>query len=172
MQEICFVIYCLTIKLMTMSIIRKNGGSRSRILSPRTSILTDFFDFDWPAADLAISDRTDTDWIPAANVKEGEKDFSVELSVPGYTRKDIHVEVDNNNVLRITGERKEEKKEEKDNYARREFTYGSFARSFQLPETKNETKIAAKCKEGVLTVELPKKEAAILKKTTKEIEIA
>jgi len=153
-----------------MSLIKTNGGLRTRSLFPKTSFLNDFFNSDWPVAEW--DNGSNSEWIPAANVKEEEKEFSVELSVPGYTKKDIHVEVDSNNVLRITGEREEEIKEEKDNYTRKEFSYGSFTRSFQLPETINEGNIVAKCKEGVLTVELPKKETAILKRKTKEISIS
>ena len=59
--------------------------------------------------------------MPAANVKEGGKDFFVELSVLGYAKKDIHVEVDNN-ILQITGEREDKSGEETDNYTRKEFS--------------------------------------------------
>ena len=137
---------------------------------PKTSFLNDFFDTDLPV-DWNNSNGFNSDWIPAANIKEAEKEFKVELSVPGYTKKDIHVEVDSNNALRIIGELNEEETEEKNNYTRREFSYGAFARSFQLPETVDEGKVSATCKEGVLTVELPKKETAILKTKTKEIEV-
>ena len=153
-----------------MSITKTNGELRTRSLFPKISDLKDLFN-----VDLSIpkwGNGLSTEWIPAANVKESENEFIIELSVPGYTKEDFHVKVDSNNVLRITGERKEETKEEKDNYTRKEFSYGSFTRSFQLPETVIEGEIAAKCKEGVLTLELPKKEVAIEKRKIKEIEIS
>ncbi len=150
-----------------MSLIRTSGGLRA---FPRTSFIDDFFNTEWPVFDW--DGKLSDSWVPAANVKEGEKEFAVELSVPGYAKKDIHVEVDSNNVLRITGERQEEAREESENYTRREFSYGSFSRSFQLPEAINDDKISAKCKDGVLKVELPKKETAILKEKVKEIEVA
>lgn len=155
-----------------MTLIKTNGGLRSRNLIPRTLLQDDFFNMDWPVFELGSNLDLSSDWIPAANVKEDEKEFIVELSVPGYEKKEIHVEVDNNNVLRISGERKNETKEETKNYTCKEFSYGSFSRSFQLPETVKEDKITAKCKDGVLKVELPKKEAAIINKKVKEIAIA
>lgn len=152
-----------------MTLVKKNGGLRTRSFFPRASFLDDFFSSDFPAFDLG--NGSSSEWIPAANVKEGEKEFSVELSVPGYAKKDIHVEVDNNNALRITGKREDESEEETDSYTRKEFSCGSFTRSFQLPETINEEKIVAKCNNGVLKIELPKMETAILQKKIKEIEI-
>ena len=156
-----------------MSLIKRNGNNglfNTGIFFPRNTLLNEFFDSDFPIA--TWSSEPNSEFIPAANIKEREKEFTLELSVPGYTKKDIHVEVDANNTLRITGQREEREKEEKENYTRREFSRGSFERTFQLPETVNENKIQAKCKDGVLTVDLHKKEAALLKNKTKEIQIA
>ncbi len=142
----------------------------TRNLFPSSSLLDDFFNGDWPA--LNWGSGPENTWVPAANVVEKEKSFEVELSVPGYEKKDIQVEVDSHNVLHINGEREDEVKEEKEDYTRREFSYGSFTRSFQLPETVDDEQIAAKCKNGVLKLELPKKDTALLKKKTKAIDIA
>jgi len=147
---------------------RTNGGLRTRSLFPRT-LADDFFA---PALDLFEGERLGYDWMPAANVREDEKNYTVELSVPGYTRNEIKVEVTDDNVLRISGEHKEESKEENENYTRREFSYGNFLRSFELPKSVTEEKIAAKVTDGVLRVVLPKSEMTISKKKTKEIKIA
>jgi HSP20 family protein len=155
-----------------MSLIRTNRGLRSRNLIPRTLFQNDFFDLDFPFFDAGMGDEFSSSFIPAANVREDEKEFTVELSVPGYQKKDIHVEVDSNNVLHINGKHEDEYNEENENYTRREFSRGSFSRSFQLPESIKEEKISAKCKDGVLRVELPKKESAIINKKVKEIAIA
>lgn len=155
-----------------MTLIKTSSGLRPRSLFPRTLIQDDFFNLDFPVFDLGNRLDLSTDWIPAANIKEDEKEFIVELSVPGYEKKEIHVEVDSNNLLRISGEHRDESKEETENYTCKEFSYGSFNRSFQLPESIKEDKITAKCKDGVLRVELPKKEAAIISKKVKEISIA
>lgn len=149
---------------------KTNGGLRTRSLFPRTLLSDDFFNLAWPAADF-FNGNGDTEWMPAANLKEDEKSFTVELSVPGYAKKDISVRVEDN-VLTISGERKEEKEEKKKNYTRQEFSYGSFSRSFELPEAVNDAKISATCTDGVLSVELPKTEVTISKKKVKEIPVA
>lgn len=154
-----------------MSLIKTNGGFRTRNLIPKTPFLDDFFTPEFPAFSWINDNNFDSNWMPDANIKEDKKEFVVELSVPGYEKKDIHVEV-NNNVLRISGEREDQLNEETENYTCREFSYGSFTRSFQLPETIKEEKITAQCNNGILSVELPKNETAILKKAVKEIEIA
>ena len=149
---------------------RTNGNLSRRGLFPRLSFLDDFFSEDWPSFDLGAD--FEKEWMPAANIVEKEKAFEVELSVPGYENKDIKVEVDENNVLHINGEHKEEKGEDKDNYTRKEFSYGSFNRSFQLPESVNEDNITAKCKNGVLQLKIAKKELPPAGKKTKQIDIA
>ena len=154
------------------SLTKTNGGVRTRSLFPRTLLSDDFFSLAWPEIDFFNGDGFDDKWMPAANLKEGEKSFTVELSVPGYTKKDIRVELSDNNILTISGERKEESKEKNKNYTRKEFSYGSFTRSFELPESVNDGKISAKCTDGVLFVELPKSEVTISKKKVKEIQIA
>ncbi len=151
-----------------MSLIKTNSGLWNKGLLPRTRFFDNFFDTSWPVFD---SETENMNWMPAANVKETDRMFEIELSVPGYTKKDIHMEM-NNDMLRITGEMKDEVKTKNDEYTRREFSYGSFTRTFHLPEFVKDDKITAKCKDGVLLVTLPKKEAAILKEKVKEIEIS
>jgi HSP20 family protein len=98
-------------------------------------------------------------WMPAVNIMERENDFKIDLAVPGLDKKDFNIEVENN-MLVVSGERKEEKLEEKDKVTKREFHYGSFKRSFTLPETADEEKINASYNNGVLTVSIAKKEEA------------
>ena len=150
-----------------MSLIKPTGGLWSKGLLPRNTFFDDFFT-DWPFAE---SDLERMKWIPAANVRETDNLFEIELSVPGYTKKDIHVEV-NNDMLRISGERKEEVKEENEKYTRKEFSYGSFSRTFHMPESVKDSEISAKCVDGVLMITLPKMETAILKEKVKEIKIS
>lgn len=151
---------------------KKNGELRTRSLFPRTLLSDDFFSFSWPGLNFFDGEKFSEEWMPAANLKEDEKSFSLELSVPGYTRKDIKVELDDNNLLTISGERKEEKKEEKKNYTRKEFSYGSFSRSFELPSQVDDKNISAKCTDGVLHIELPKSAVSISKSKVKEIAVA
>ncbi len=96
--------------------------------------------------------------IPAVNIKENDKNFEVEVAAPGMDKKDFKVEVENN-VLTISAEKREEKKEKKNNYSRKEFSYESFERNFTLPQNVVDAdKIKAKYENGILKIEIPKKE--------------
>lgn len=97
--------------------------------------------------------------IPAVNITENKDHFNVSLAVPGMKKDDFNIDIEGN-MLTISCE-KEEKKEEKDKrYTRKEFNYSSFSRSFTLPEDVNKEKIEAHYEDGVLKMNLPKKEEA------------
>ena len=97
--------------------------------------------------------------LPAVNVKETEDDYLVELAVPGLKKEDFKVEI-NEGVLTIAAERKTENEEKKEGYTRREFSYTNFTRRFTLPETADENNISASYNDGILAINLPKKEEA------------
>jgi HSP20 family protein len=97
-----------------------------------------------------------TAWAPAVDIYETENELVVKADLPDISEKDLDVRVENN-MLTIRGERKFEQKVKEDNYLRIERTYGSFSRSFSLPSTVNTEAIKAQYKNGVLTVELPKR---------------
>lgn len=98
--------------------------------------------------------------LPSVNIKENEDKFSVEMAVPGFSKSDFNIEL-NNNELTISSERKEENEQKEDGrYTRREFSYQSFRRSFTLPNTVDGEKISAQYKNGVLQVSIPKREEA------------
>ncbi len=96
-------------------------------------------------------------YAPATNIVENENSFRLELSVPGMEKEDFKVDVENN-VLTISAEKQEEKTEENKNFTRREFVYGNFSRSFVLPKSINADDIKAEYKNGILNIDLPKKE--------------
>jgi len=102
-----------------------------------------------------LSSRTSS--MPAVNIKENEKSFTLELAVPGIDKKDLKIET-NEDVLTISSETKNEVEDNKDGYKRKEFSYSSFCRSFYIPENVNRDKIGASYKDGILTVDLPKQE--------------
>jgi HSP20 family protein len=106
--------------------------------------------------------------IPAVNIKEDNDKFVLEMAAPGMKKNDFHISVEKD-VLTISSERKEEKEEKKDNYARREFYYNSFSRSFNLPESIDLENIKADYKNGILNIVLPKKEET---KVSREIKIS
>jgi HSP20 family protein len=94
----------------------------------------------------------------AVDIREEDDAFYVDAEVPGMSAEDVHVDVEKN-VLTIRGERKVETEESEGTYRRVERQYGSFSRSFTLPETVDADHINADLKEGVLALRLPKKEA-------------
>ena len=95
--------------------------------------------------------------MPAVNIKEDDKRFSLDLAVPGIDKKDLKIEI-SDDVITVSSEHKEEKEDNRDDYKRREFSYTSFCRSFYLPENVNKEKIDANYKDGILTIVLPKEE--------------
>lgn len=102
------------------------------------------------------------------NVKESGDSFDLELAAPGMSRDDFKINLDNR-VLTISTEKKSENEDKDDGYLRKEFGHYSFSRSFTLPDTVNEDEISAKYEEGILHVNLPKREEIVVK--PKQIEI-
>jgi HSP20 family protein len=95
---------------------------------------------------------------PATDVVEHEGEFVITVELPGMDAKDVDVKL-SNNVLTVTGEKKEEHEEKKKDYFLSERSFGSFRRSFQVPDSVETDKIDANFNKGVLTVSLPKSEA-------------
>lgn len=107
-------------------------------------------------------------WSPAINIREDKDNFYVEAELPGMTKEDIDLEVENN-VLSLKGERKLEETQEDENYHFVERSYGSFYRSFTLPRNVDPEGIGASYKDGVLYVTIPKKEEVKPKKVSIDI---
>lgn len=95
--------------------------------------------------------------LPAVNIREDEKQYALELAVPGIDKKDLRIDI-NEDVLTISSEAKQENEENKDGYKRKEFSYSTFCRSFSIPDDVTRDKIEASYKDGILTVSLPKQE--------------
>jgi HSP20 family protein len=107
---------------------------------------------------------------PAANIIENPESFQLDLAAPGMKKDDFKINLENN-ILTVSSEVEDEKLEEGKNYTRKEFSYGSFSRSFTLPKIIDLDKIRADYENGILKVLLPKKEEAKLE-IKKEIKIA
>ena len=103
--------------------------------------------------------NTNRPWAPAIDIFETENELVFKADVPDVDQKEIDVRVENQ-TLTISGERKFERKDQGKGYHRVERSYGNFARSFAVPNSFDTDKINAGFKNGVLTVTLPKKEAA------------
>jgi HSP20 family protein len=141
----------------------ENGLPNNQIIynTPFTGLMENFFGDDFLTKEYAS-------FVPSANVSEETDRFNLELSAPGFEKENFKI-VLNKGVLNISGEHKSEKEATEKNYTRKEYNYGSFQRSFTLPEEVNEDKIDAKYENGILKVVLPKKEGKI--QTAKEITI-
>jgi HSP20 family protein len=98
-------------------------------------------------------------WAPAVDIYETNDSFVVSADLPGLNKDEIQIDL-KDNTLTLKGEKKFEEKVSKDNYIRVERAYGSFVRSFTLPQNVDPEKIKAKYKEGVLEMTIPKKEEA------------
>lgn len=98
-------------------------------------------------------------FTPAVNVYEDQEGLELTAEVPGLEPKDVDLRIENG-VLTIRGERKLEREDRKENYLRVERSYGTFLRSFTLPPTVDTERVKAEYKNGVLRVQLPKREEA------------
>jgi HSP20 family protein len=99
---------------------------------------------------------------PAVNIIEGNQEFQVEVAAPGLCKEDFKVHVEKN-ILEISAEKKNENACENKNFLRKEFNYSEFRRTFSLPSSVEVEKIKASHNNGVLTVEIPKKDEAVVK---------
>ena len=129
------------------------------------SIFNDFFDNDW----MEKANST----APAINVFETEHNYTVELAAPGMTKEDFKVNVDGDDNLVISMEKKDNKdeKDKKGRYLRREFSYSKFEQCMILPEDADKDKISAKVEDGVLKIDLPKVTEAEIKKNQRLIDV-
>lgn len=131
------------------------------------SIFNDFFGNEW----VDKSNGT----APAVNILETEHDFQIEVAAPGMTKEDFKVNINEDNELVISMEKRTENKEEnpkhKGTYLRREFSYSRFQQSLILPDTVEKENITARVENGVLTVEIPKKKETEKAAAARQIEI-
>jgi HSP20 family protein len=97
--------------------------------------------------------------MPAVNIRESDEEYAIEVAAPGMKKGDFDLRLDHN-VLSISSEKehRNDEKDEKGNYTRREFSFQSFRRSFTLPDAADGEKIKAKYNEGILHITIPKRE--------------
>lgn len=128
-------------------------------------IFNDFFGNEWVEKTNAAS--------PAINIKESDSEYKVEVAAPGMTKDDFSIKIDADNQLIVSMEKKEEHKDEnkKEKYLRREFAYTQFQQIMILPDNVEKDKIEAKVENGVLQIDIPKKQIAVEEKKVKEIAI-
>jgi HSP20 family protein len=102
---------------------------------------------------------TVADWTPTVDISETDGEYLIKAELPEVKKEDVKVTLEDG-VLTLTGERRQEKEEKHTKYHRVERSYGSFVRSFSLPELVDETNVKAEYKDGVLSLHLPKSEKA------------
>ena len=136
-----------------MSLIKRNEANWL------PSVFDDMFKTDWLGGTTNVNSIGTS--IPAVNIQETDDHFKVEVAAPGKTKEDFNIELDND-VLTISSEEKKESETSEKNgrYTRKEFSYSTFKRAFGLPDSVNSEKISASYKDGVLAIELPKREEA------------
>ncbi|MBF9253347.1 Hsp20/alpha crystallin family protein [Pontibacter sp. 172403-2] len=134
----------------------KYNGINETMPQTFTSMLDRFFN-------ESVNTRNFSGFTPHVDASETEKGFEIELALPGVKKEDIDIDFQEGK-LTITGERKFEKKEDNKHYHMLETQYGSFTRTFYLPDNVNPDKIKADLNDGVLHVTVPKDEQKIMKR--------
>lgn len=145
-----------------MTLVKFSNGNKGTALNPWIGDV-----FDNIFNDTFFSDRM-VSRVPAVNISESEGNYHIELAAPGLKKDDFKISLDKN-VLSIAADQESEQKEEKKNYSRREYSYQSFVRSFNLPDSVDQSKIQAAYENGILKIDVAKREEA--KYQTREIEI-
>ena len=145
-----------------MSLVKFNSDRKNNALMPGfNDIFENFFN------DSIFNDRM-VSRVPAANISESAEEYHIELAAPGLKKDQFKLRVDDQ-VLSIAVEQQQENSENNRRYNKREFSYSSFVRSFTLPESADDARITAEYSDGVLKIDVPKKEEA--KSVSRQIEI-
>ncbi|MDY3979324.1 MAG: Hsp20/alpha crystallin family protein [Tidjanibacter sp.] len=133
------------------------------------SIFNDLFDNEW----IDATPRMNGGVAPAINVKETKNGYEVEVAAPGMTREDFNVNINEDNDLVISMEKKNEMKDEnkETHYLRREFSYTKFQQAMLLPDDVDRSKISATVDKGILCINLPKVPERVERKATRQIDI-
>ncbi len=139
------------------NVMRRNGGATTPARSIFTDFFTDvdrFFDNDLLLMPMHLRQQMGVS-VPAVNVRENDKQYTIEVAAPGMRKEDFNIDMDER-MLTISCQKEEEKTEEKEDYRRREYNYSSFSRSFNLPETVKAEDIKAHYENGILSLTVPK----------------
>ncbi len=114
----------------------------------------------WPRRGLAAPESgARADWSPRVDISETEQEFTIKAEIPEVDKNDVKITIDNG-VVTLQGERRQEKEEKGKTFHRVERYYGSFSRSFSLPDNIDESAAKAAFKDGVLTLQIPKRESS------------
>ena len=145
-----------------MTLVKFANGPKNRVVNP-------FFGdvFDSILNDSFLSDKLSSR-VPAVNIAETENNFQIDLAAPGLKKEDFKINLDKN-VLTVSADKKTENVEEGKKFSKREYSYSSFVRSFTLPESADDSQIDASYTDGILRIDIAKREEAKL--VRRQIEI-
>ena len=121
----------------------------------------------WPPLPATL--ETGTDWAPSVDISETEGEYLIRASLPGVRKEDAKVMVEDG-MLTLSGERQHQQEQKDEKFHKVESFYGSFSRSFSLPDSVNESAIRADSKDGVLTVHVPKIKVEARKPTSIKVQ--
>lgn len=144
-----------------MSIVRYNSAANDFIPTSFSNMIDRFFN-----DSITRSGGSQYSFVPRVDIVEDEKAFEIQVAVPGMNKEDFKIDL-NDNYLTISGERKFTKERKENNFQSIETQYGSFSRSFSLPENVDALKISAKYNNGILELNVPKDEKKITKASIK-----
>jgi HSP20 family protein len=141
-----------------MDTIVKNSANNGRFIPSMYSDWLDGF-----FTDSLFEDRK-AGFLPSTDISEDDKGYYLNLSIPGMNKEEVKIEI-NEGILSVSGEKKLHKEETVKKYHTVESHYGSFTRSFKLPENSKAEAIEAEYKDGMLNITVPKEEGKVVKST-------
>jgi HSP20 family protein len=112
----------------------------------------------WPRLSSASEEGRKVEWSPSADISETDKEYVIRAELPAVKKEDVKVTFEDG-MISIKGERKQQKEDKNEKYHRVESFYGSFERTFSLPDNVNSDAIHCESKDGILTVHIPKTES-------------
>jgi len=144
-----------------MTLVKFNNKANNALLPGFNDVFDSIFN------DTFFGDRMITR-VPAVNISESENNYHVELAAPGLKKEDFKLNLERNQ-LSISVEQSAEQQDDQKNFSKREFSYNSFVRSFTLPDSADHSQIAASYTDGILRIDIAKREEA--KAVRRQIEI-
>jgi HSP20 family protein len=135
-----------------MTLVKFNNNAKNTLMPGFNDVFDSIFN------DTFFNDRM-TARVPAVNISESENNYHVELAAPGLKKEDFKLNLDRNQ-LSISVETSAEHQDNQKNYSKREYSYGSFLRSFTLPESADVNQIEAAYQDGILRIDIAKREEA------------
>ena len=144
-----------------MSIVKYNAALNDFVPTSFNNLIDRFFN-----ESLSRSGGSAYSFVPKVDITENEKSYEIHVAAPGLNKEDFKIDI-SDNLLTISGERKFNKEKRENNFHSIETQYGTFGRSFALPENVDANKIEAKYNNGILEITVPKDEKKVLKASIK-----